>query len=173
MHDIWKNARKREKQKGSVPVIRRALFLDADCNMTPLLARVILFPCLAAALASGCASRAAVPGVGLLKNGGSGSAAYLDALQGGIAARSGLSFGASDTQRALEAEYRALEAAPGGQPVTWEGRGAKGSVVAAAPYQVGTQNCRQYRHTLEADGKQTTVRGAACRNPDGTWTPLT
>lgn len=141
--------------------------------MTLSLARVILFPCLAAALASGCATRGSTVGGGLLKSGNGGSAAYLNALQGGIAGRSGLTFSESDTQRALEAEYRALEAAPGGQPVTWESRNAKGSVVAAAPYQVGTQNCRQYRHVLEAGGKQATARGAACRNPDGTWTPLT
>ncbi|MCX8998450.1 hypothetical protein NOF55_15150 [Rhizobiaceae bacterium BDR2-2] len=137
------------------------------------LARIILFPCLAALVASGCASRNSATGGGLLLSGGSGSAAYLNALQGGIISRSGMSFGGSDTQRALEAEYRALEAAPGGQPVVWEGRDGKGSVVASAPYQVGTQNCRQYRHTIDASGRQTTVRGAACRNPDGTWTPLT
>lgn len=141
--------------------------------MARSLARLILFPCLAAVVASGCASRGNTGG-GLLKSGGtSGSSTYLSALQGGIVARSGLTLSGSDGQRALEAEYQALEAAPGGQPVVWEGRGAKGSVVAAAPYQVGTQNCRQYRHTLEAADKQATVRGAACRNPDGTWTPLT
>lgn len=143
--------------------------------MANSLARVILFPCLAAVVASGCASRAATTaGGGLLRGApASASSAYLSALQGGIVARSGLTLGGSDGQRALEAEYRALEAAPGGQPVEWQGKGAKGNVVAAAPYQVGTQNCRQYRHTLEAGGKQATVRGAACRNPDGTWTPLT
>ena len=78
----------------------------------------------------------------------------------------------SDMQRALEAEYRALEAAPGGQPVVWQGSGVSGSVVAAAPYQVGSQNCRQYSHTLTVDGRQTVTRGAACRNEDGAWAPL-
>lgn len=141
--------------------------------MTLSFARAVLFPCLAAVIASGCASRAATTGGSILKGAPSGSAAYLNALQGGMVARSGLELTGSDTQRALEAEYRALEAAPGGQPVTWEGQKGKGSVVAAAPYQVGTQNCRQYRHVLDAAGKQATVRGAACRNPDGTWTPLT
>lgn len=142
--------------------------------MASSLARVILMPCLAAVVASGCATRGSTTSGGMLAGGrASGSSAFLSALQGGIVARSGLTLSESDGQRALEAEYQALEAAPGGQPVTWEGRGAKGNVVAAAPYQVGAQNCRQYRHTLEAAGKQATVRGAACRNPDGTWTPLT
>ena len=142
--------------------------------MASSLARVILLPCLVAVVATGCVTRGSTTGGGMLTGGrASGSSAFLSALQGGIVARSGLTLSGSDGQRALEAEYQALEAAPGGQPVVWEGRGAKGSVVAAAPSQVGAQNCRQYRHSLEASGKQATVRGAACRNPDGTWTPLT
>ncbi|MDO9417990.1 hypothetical protein [Pararhizobium sp.] len=101
------------------------------------------------------------------------SAGYIAALQGGVVARAGgANLSKADQQRALEAEYRALEAAPGGQPVTWEGRGVNGSVVAAAPYQVGSQNCRQYSHTLTIGAQATTARGAACRNGDGTWTPL-
>jgi surface antigen len=45
-------------------------------------------------------------------------------------------------------------------------------VVAAAPYQVGSQNCRQYTHTITVDGKDTVSRGSACRNNDGSWSPL-
>ena len=102
------------------------------------------------------------------------SAPFIAALQGGIVARSGVELNKSDLQRALEAEYRALEAARGGQPVAWSGRGVSGEVVAAAPYQVGSQNCRQYTHTLTLEGnKQAVARGAACRNPNGSWTPLT
>ena len=49
------------------------------------------------------------------------STTYIAALQGGVIGRlADLDIGSSDRQRALEAEYRALEAAPGGQPVTWE-----------------------------------------------------
>lgn len=100
------------------------------------------------------------------------STPYITALEGGIVGRTGIKLSNSDKQRALEAEYRALEAAPGGQPVVWTGRNVSGQVVASAPYQVGSQNCRQYTHTVTADGKQTQARGAACRNDDGTWTPL-
>lgn len=102
------------------------------------------------------------------------SAAYISGLEGGLVSRAkGVSLSSADKQRALEAEYRALEAAPGGQPVVWKGRGIQGSVVAAAPYQVGSQNCRQYSHTLNAGGRETVTRGAACRTAAGTWTPLT
>ncbi len=103
---------------------------------------------------------------------GNASTHYIDALQGGIVGRTGVQISDSDRQRALEAEYRALEAAPGGQPVAWTGRGISGQVVAAAPYQVGSQNCRQYTHTVTVARKDTQARGAACRNNHGTWTPL-
>ncbi|ATN33630.1 hypothetical protein ACO34A_07395 [Rhizobium sp. ACO-34A] len=101
------------------------------------------------------------------------STLYISALQGGIVSRSGVKLSNSERQRALEAEYRALEAAPGGQPVAWQAGDVSGQVVAAAPYQVGQQNCRQYTHKLVDNGKQIEARGAACRNSDGTWTPLT
>ncbi|MDK1375578.1 MULTISPECIES: hypothetical protein [unclassified Sinorhizobium] len=118
--------------------------------------------------------RGVVSGLSATGTRGASSTAYIAALQGGVIARlEGIDLGKSDRQRALEAEYRALEAAPGGQPVVWEGRGVSGSVVAAAPFQVGSQNCRQYSHTVTVKGQQTTARGAACRNSDGTWTPLT
>lgn len=134
--------------------------------------RGAFFPLVVAALAaSGCSTTSA----GRASGGGEvkGSALYLSALQGGLVGRiPGASLSRADTQRALEAEYRALEAAPGGQPVTWQGKGMTGSVVAAAPYQVGSQNCRQYSHTLSTGGRETASRGAACRNPNGSWTPL-
>ncbi len=100
------------------------------------------------------------------------SAVYIAALQGGIVARTGVKLSRSETQRALEAEYRALEAAPGGQPVAWAGGDVRGEVVAAAPYQVGQQNCRQFTHKVVSGGRELQARGAACRNPNGTWTPL-
>jgi surface antigen len=103
------------------------------------------------------------------------SAGYIAALKGGIISRAaGLNLGASDRSRALEAEYRALENAPSGQIIAWSGsKGVGGQVTAAAPYQVGQQNCRQYSHNLtNAAGRSFLARGAACRNPNGTWTPL-
>lgn len=86
----------------------------------------------------------------------------------------GKRLGDSDRTRALEAEYRALETAPSGQAVAWQGRNDRvsGEVVAAAPYTVGSQNCRQYSHAVTIDGTAQTAKGVACRNPDGSWTPL-
>ena len=99
----------------------------------------------------------------------------LAALNGGVLPAGSVSaLSKTDRLRALEAEYKALESAPGGLPVAWksfDGR-ASGQVIAATPYQVGQQNCRQYTHTAVIGGQTVTGQGAACRNPDGSWTPL-
>ena len=137
--------------------------------------RGAFFPLLlATATVSGCTTTS---GGGSSAAGGpvkpAGAGIYITALQGGLVSRnSATELSKADMQRALEAEYRALEAAPGGQPVVWQGKGVSGKVVAAAPYQVGSQNCRQYSHTLTVDGRDTATRGAACRNADGAWAPL-
>lgn len=138
--------------------------------------RGAFFPLLlATATVSGCTttSGGTTATGGTVSAGPQGAAVYITALQGGLVSRNGAAeLSKADMQRALEAEYRALEAAPGGQPVVWQGKGVTGSVVAAAPYQVGSQNCRQYSHTLTVDGRDTATRGAACRNADGAWAPL-
>lgn len=104
-----------------------------------------------------------------------GSEQLLAALHGGLLPAASLQhLSRSDRLRALEAEYKALESAPGGLPVEWksfDGRAA-GRVTAATPYQVGQQNCRQYTHTATIDGRSVTGQGAACRDSDGSWTPL-
>lgn len=137
--------------------------------------RGAFFPLLlATATVSGCTTTSGGKGAaGGMVSGPQGAAVYITALQGGLVSRNAATqLSKADMQRALEAEYRALEAAPGGQPVVWEGSGVRGSIVAAAPYQVGSQNCRQYSHTLTVDGRETVTRGAACRNADGAWAPL-
>ncbi|WP_425502212.1 hypothetical protein [Peteryoungia desertarenae] len=127
----------------------------------------------AAGLALGLAACSTSGGGSFGSGARSGSSIYIAALQGGIVSRTGAELSRSDLQRALEAEYRALEAAPGGQPISWQRGDVRGEVVAAAPYQVGQQNCRQLTHKVFSDGREVLARGAACRNPSGTWTPLT
>lgn len=142
------------------------------CMILRLSRSIAVFLMVAAALSACNTTRQAASLVGLSPIKANASTTYIAALDGGIVSRTGVKISDSDKQRALEAEYRALEAAPGGQPVVWSGRGVSGQVVASAPYQVGSQNCRQYTHTLTIDDKPTTARGAACRNDDGTWSPL-
>ncbi len=92
----------------------------------------------------------------------------------GLAARpsSGLQ-GKTLQDMALAAEYRALEYKNQGETVTWESaNGISGRVVAFQPYRVGQQDCRQFTHTFTIDGEMTTLRGAACRTDNGSWTVI-
>lgn len=103
-------------------------------------------------------------------------AALLQALNGGILPEDVRSQMDGPTRTAaLQAEYQALEYTPAGQKVGWGKTGNRlaGEVVASQPYRVGSQNCRQYTHTVLDAGSQLASRGTACRNADGSWTPLT
>ncbi|WP_099865106.1 RT0821/Lpp0805 family surface protein [Pararhizobium haloflavum] len=99
-----------------------------------------------------------------------------EALNGGIIGPiAGEQLSDRDRRRAIEAEYRALETAPVGRTISWtnERSGLSGEVSAAQAYQVGSQNCRQYTHTVTGKGQPLIARGTACRSDDGAWTPLT
>lgn len=106
----------------------------------------------------------------------SGADAIVGAMNGGlVGGQIGSGLSAAERRKALEAEYRALEYTPAGQKVGWtaDRGGTAGEVSVAAPYRVGSQDCRQYVHMITADGVARTARGTACRNADGSWTPLT
>lgn len=100
----------------------------------------------------------------------------ISAMGGGLVGGS-IGNGLSDAEKrsALEAEYKALEYTTSGQKVTWKGDQAShyGEVVPAQPYRVGSQDCRQYTQTVFTGGAGVTAHGTACRNADGSWTPLT
>ena len=102
------------------------------------------------------------------------SVMLLDKLAGGlIGQKLGPSLEKADRGPALEAEYKALEQTPAGQTVSWKSGSHGGEVVAAQPYRVGSQNCRQYAHTFTIGPAPQTAKGTACRSSDGSWTPLT
>lgn len=104
------------------------------------------------------------------------AAAIVNAMEGGlVGGQIGTGLSDRDRRSALEAEYRALEYTQSGRPVGWKGSRSDryGEVVAAQPYRVGSQDCRQYTHTIFMGGQSRSARGTACRNPDGSWTPLT
>ncbi|KQZ12970.1 MULTISPECIES: hypothetical protein [unclassified Mesorhizobium] len=108
--------------------------------------------------------------------GGRVGTGFIAAMNGGLVGGNiGSGLTAQEKRSGLEAEYKALEYTASGQPVAWKGDQANhyGEVVAAQPYRVGSQDCRQYRHTVTAGGPAVTARGTACRNADGSWTPLT
>jgi len=100
----------------------------------------------------------------------------IGAMMGGlIGGDLGSNIGSRDRRKALEAEYRALEYTAAGTPVAWRSEDGRitGRVVAAQPYRVGSQDCRQYSHAVARGGDESDARGTACRNPNGSWTPLT
>jgi surface antigen len=123
------------------------------------------------AVLAGCASTSATRSGGDTKP----SESVITSLGGGLIGGSiGEDLSSRDRRKALEAEYRALEYSQSGRTVAWASdRGTdRGEVVAAQPYRVGSQDCRQYVHTLFTGGASQTARGTACRNADGSWSLL-
>ena len=137
---------------------------------------------LAMATLSGCmsaqstgSSQAAVGAFAGTPSSPASAAALLEALGDGLIGQEiGSELRREERRSALAAEYQALEYAQVGQPVTWRGSSDRvvGEVTAAAPYRVGSQNCRQYVHTVRSGETSRTARGTACREPDGRWSLL-
>lgn len=158
---------------------------SSSCSRNPVVGMKIRVALLSALLA--------VSGCGTLGKGGPGAAitpapaatppagskvatTIISAMGGGLVGGSiGSGLSDADKRKALEAEYKALEYTASGQKVTWksDSSGRSGEVVAAQPYRVGSQDCRQYTHTVFNGTAGATARGTACRNADGSWTPLT
>jgi len=101
--------------------------------------------------------------------------AVVGGLLGGlIGNRIGAALDDEDKQRAYQAQMDALERGPSGAPVSWKNpdSGRYGTIVPGPAYQEAGRNCRSFTHTIYIDGQPQTARGAACRNPDGTWSPV-
>jgi len=122
------------------------------------------------AVAALLAPAACAPVRGLLPshNKSAGGGAPAPSLLGGEAA----ALSAAEKKQAMAAEYQALEYKKAGEAVRWAGARASGAVVPGQPYRVGAQNCRQYSHEWQLNGAPHMMRGSACRNEDGSWTPL-
>jgi len=96
------------------------------------------------------------------------------AIGGLIGNRIGASMDEEDKRRAYAAQIQALESGRVGAPVAWRNpdSGRYGSVVPGPYYEQGGARCRQYTHTIYINGQPQAARGTACRNPDGSWTPI-
>jgi len=84
----------------------------------------------------------------------------------------GVSLDAQQQQRAAAAQVQALETGRPGTPVGWSQGNARGEVVPGPAYRVNNYECRDYTHQIWIDGQPQTARGTACRQPDGTWRPV-
>lgn len=79
-----------------------------------------------------------------------------------------------DRERAYAAELRALKSSEPGVPVGWRSpdSGSYGTIVPGPLYQSNGMTCREFSHTMYIEGHPQTARGTACRNADGSWTPV-
>lgn len=96
----------------------------------------------------------------------------LGAVVGGIVGSEiGRALDDNDRRAAAEAELSALERGQSGVAQPWRNpdSGHYGMVVPGKPYKRAAQDCRDYTHTIYINGQPQTMRGTACRNPDGTW----
>jgi surface antigen len=101
--------------------------------------------------------------------------AVVGAAAGGLLGSAiGASLDEQDRQRAYAAEMDALESGAPGAPVGWRSdhTGYYGTVVPGPYYVRGGLRCREYSHTIYIRGRPELARGTACRNPDGSWTPV-
>jgi surface antigen len=91
-----------------------------------------------------------------------------------IGNRIGAALDDEDKRRAYAAQVDALESGRSGAPVSWRNpdSGRYGTVVPGPAFKEAGRDCRSYTHTIYVEGKPQTARGTACRNVDGTWTPV-
>ena len=101
--------------------------------------------------------------------------AVAGAAVGGVLGNAiGASLDARDRQRAYAAQMQAIQYGEPGAPVGWRSPDSDryGTIVPGPPYQSNGLTCREFTHTIYVDARPQTARGTACRNPDGTWTPV-
>ncbi len=103
-----------------------------------------------------------------------GAAAAGAVIGGLIGNRIGQSLDARDRRMAYAAENQALRDGPPGAPVGWRNpqSGHYGTVVPGPSYDRAGDICREFTHTIYINGRPESARGTACRNPDGTWSPV-
>lgn len=146
-------------------------------------ALVLVAPCLLAACGPDGPTKAdtglavgAIAG-GILGNQvGKGSGKVLATVAGAfiggiVGSEIGRALDRQDQMLAQQAELAALERGRSGERTTWRNpdNGRYGEVVPGTPYRRAGADCRDYTHTVYIDGRARTMRGTACRNPDGTW----
>ena len=67
--------------------------------------------------------------------------------------------------------YQTLEGSPTGSPSNWQNpnTGNRYEVTPTRTYEDAGRPCREYTTEAWIDGKRESLRGTACREPDGSW----
>lgn len=80
----------------------------------------------------------------------------------------------SDRRVAAETEFSVLETGAAGVTREWHNSstGRRGQVTPGAAYAVNQYTCRDYVDVIALDGRRETRRATACRQPDGSWRPI-
>lgn len=91
------------------------------------------------------------------------------AIGGLIGNAIGRDLDAQDRARAMAAERVVWVE---GRRSEWRSEKAYGYVEPGRAYYRGALYCREYTHTIYIQGRPQTAVGTACRNPDGSWTPV-
>lgn len=163
------------KSQASIEYSRRPECRATPWNLCSMRIRLVLVAGLLVGVA-GCGTTGSSQGSAAATSAGAAdSGKIIAAMSGGLINGSiGAGLSQSEKRNALQAEYKALEYTASGQPVGWKGDQPShyGQVIAAQPYRVGSQDCRQYAQTVYAGGAGATARGTACRNADGSWSLL-
>lgn len=88
-----------------------------------------------------------------------------------LGAAIGGSIGRSMDEQDRMRTARALEYSPTGQPTSWRNpdNGYQYTVTPTQTYDTNSGVCRDFTTVGVIDGQRETVKGKACRQPDGTW----
>lgn len=80
----------------------------------------------------------------------------------------------SDRRIAAETELDTLESEIAGATREWSNpaTGHRGSITPGPTYIVNQYTCRDWVDAVTIDGRQETRRSTACRQPDGSWRPI-
>lgn len=118
----------------------------------------------------GGAGAGAIPGAAIGENDAAGGISGA-AVGGLVGNRIGASLDEETRQRYWNAQNRALEY---GSSEEWhdDNHGDRGRITAGRPYFQGQRMCRPYESTVWITGHGEQLTGTACRNPDGTWSPI-
>ncbi len=77
---------------------------------------------------------------------------------------------AKDSAEANSAQFYALQFGRPGAPRLWTGdQGTTGSVAVGPYVRVNNLDCRDFTHTVKANGQDYVKKGTACREQNGNW----